>query len=144
MGYQWNENVLLTCAVLGPCKLVKGVRNTRVWLFIHNASGINVDNAQSAWVSNSYHQISSQTRVSSFLCTADKGWILLFCIHQCKTYNKRVVTHGQQQYVFTYSTHKTSMPNIYFLYVPYNYGHLRVVLSSCHNMDSQQSSSCSS
>ena len=55
-----------------------------------------------------------------------------------------VVTHGQQQYVVTYSTHKTTMPSVYFLYVPYNCGHLWVVLSSCHNMDSQQCSSCSS
>ena len=52
--------------------------------------------------------------------------------------NKRVVTHGQQQYIVTYSMHKTTPANVYTSYVPCNCEHLLTGPSSCHNMDNQQ------
>ena len=52
--------------------------------------------------------------------------------------DKRVVTHGQQQYVVTYYMHKTTPANVYTSYVPRNCEHLLTGPSSCHNMNNQQ------
>ena len=82
-----------------------------------------------------------QTMQLSLLHTEDIGYSgRMSSWHQFNYIScyKRVVTHGQQQYVVTYYMHKTTPANVYTSYVPCNYEHLLTGPFSCHNMNNQQ------